>query len=165
MAALVVYDNGSGAMLGAARVASSLSPVVPVRPPYLASRCPSGCSVRPGTEAEEGYLLVDAVVALMILSTVLVLSFASLQVAQNLAGRSEEMRRADLILNTVMLDGENALEPSHGETDGFAWFLTVAPTAVVHPVSLCDRRVVVQNLQTARSFEAATLAPCPLADS
>lgn len=147
---------------GAARVASNLT---------LAG-CPgpalddlARCRREGPTRAEDaGYVLIDALVALLILSAIFVLSFVALQTAQGTALRAEEVRSAELLIRSLMMDGPRSLMPASGVESGFAWSLATAPTATIKPVAVCTRQVSIRNNISSRTYGAATLEACPVQD-
>jgi hypothetical protein len=144
---------------GAARVASHFT-LVGHPDPTGAGRAHRLIAVAPRTR-QAGYVLVDAIVALLILSFTLVLAFVALQTANGTAVRAEEIRQAEVLIRDLMLDGVNSLTPASGVSGGFTWTLQTDATAVSRPVALCSRRARVQSKTSARAYAAGSLVACP----
>jgi hypothetical protein len=144
-------------------VASFSSTIVRVGPAKHAAPWPLVGAPR-RDPADGGFVLVDATVALLIVSAVLVLSFMGVRTANAAALRAEEVRQAEILLRDLMLNGAHSLAPSHGETGSFAWTLEETQTSTLHPVALCDRRVTLRNLRSSRAYDVATVDTCPAPD-
>lgn len=110
---------------------------------------------------ERGYAVVDAMVALMILSVAAILSFRAVETARQAAASAWEVRRAQALLSHLMDTGPRTYTPSAGERDGFRWRLETSITAADRPVEICRRTVSLSHLRTRRTYDAATLETCP----
>lgn len=113
-------------------------------------------------DAREGYAVVDALVALMIISLAAVLSFRALEQANRAAESGWELRRAQVLASRLMDASPRTYVASTGTTDGFTWRLETNPTGADRPIEVCHRAVKLTNVSTRRTYEVATLETCPL---
>lgn len=105
--------------------------------------------------------MVDAMVALMILSLAAILSFRAIETARHAATSAWEVRRAQALMSHLMDTGPRTYTPAAGERDGFRWRLETTITAADRPVEICRRTVGLVHLRTRRTYDAATLETCP----
>jgi hypothetical protein len=117
---------------------------------------------RPTRDGREGYAVVDALVALMIISLAAVLSFRALDQADRSAKSGQEVRRAQVLASRLMDAMPRTYKAATGETDGFTWRLETNPTGADRPIEVCHRWVKLTNVSTRRTYEIATLETCPL---
>jgi hypothetical protein len=110
---------------------------------------------------DDGYVAVDAGVALLILALSAILSLQAIRVAYQAAAAALENKRAQILLSYVMDYGPRSLTPSSGSTDGFVWRVATQPLAFAQPISICRRAVTLLAQESGRSFAASTREVCP----
>jgi type II secretory pathway pseudopilin PulG len=113
-------------------------------------------------DAEAGYALTDALVAVLILATVLILSLVALGQARAAADVAWEARQARVLLDNLLQTGPRQDQPLVGRTGAFTWILRTETTGAERPIAICRRSVSLEHAQSGRSYAAATLETCPL---
>jgi Tfp pilus assembly protein PilV len=112
--------------------------------------------------ADGGFALVDALVALLLLSTTLIFCLDAVTQANRAAKAAAEVRRANTLLanliDTAPSDLENDLD---GRTDGFDWRFETRTTGAERPIIVCRRLATAENRQTHRRYQISTLETCP----
>lgn len=131
------------------------------------SRCPQARAADwavkwPGGQ-EQGFALVDALVALTILSTTLILALSAARQADNIAKAAWEVREAHTLvaklIDTARIDlGQEQL----GQANGFSWRVETQAIGAERPIPICRRSAVVTHNETGRKFSAAIVESCPV---
>lgn len=113
---------------------------------------------------EAGYAAVDALVALTILSTTLILAIDAGAAARKAALTANETRRAEALLRYLVDSAPSAVGAQQGHAGSFAWSLKVQRTggAAVGNVGLCSRDAAVRSDISGRAFNLATSDLCPM---
>jgi hypothetical protein len=116
-----------------------------------------------GSDAE-GFAAVDALVALTLIATTLALAIVATQTAQRTSLKALELRRADTLLKYLLLARPHALGVQQGNTDGFVWTVTTAPShiAASNP-AICTRTASTRAVTSGRAYRMATSESCPVA--
>ena len=111
--------------------------------------------------SDAGFLALDALIGLSILSISLALTLNALGVSRRLADASLELRRANqLAISLCQANGPST--SSSGVDSGFRWSLDVAADPPTAPSPrLCRRHARLVSLRTARTFEASATQVCP----
>lgn len=110
---------------------------------------------------QAGYAAIDALVALMILSSTLICGMTATHQSTTAAEAALELRRANdltsFLLETSPIDPGLAV----GVTDGFEWRREVsAPVLTFGPGAVCTRSVSLTNARSHRTYAAKTNAIC-----
>jgi hypothetical protein len=116
-----------------------------------------------GGGSSDGFAAVDAMVALMILATTLVLAIGAAETARRTAVAAEETRRATTLLRYLLDTAPPAVGGQSGRANGFSWQVDVrqaAPTSVPGAI-LCDRIADLVSEKSGRRFRLETAAICP----
>lgn len=113
-------------------------------------------------DAAAGYVVVDAMVALMIIALATILSFRAIEGALQATTSAWEVRRAQALIGRLLDTAPRTYRPHEGATDGFSWRLETQLTGADRPIEICRRSVRLINLRTDRRYDAATLETCPL---
>lgn len=113
------------------------------------------------TPADQGFLAVDAIVALSILSVALIFSFEALQQARAVAEAAWEARQAQTLAAELLERPLDLSGPAVGVQQHFAWRLETTPMGAERPVEICRHAVSLVHTRSERTYEAATLATCP----
>jgi hypothetical protein len=100
-------------------------------------------------------------VAMLILSLCAILSMRSMEQADRVARRAEEIRQARTLLNELIDNGPRDLTPTLGATGPFQWTLETQPTGADRPVAVCRRVASLTTVGTPRRYVLATLEACP----
>lgn len=110
---------------------------------------------------DDGYAVIDALVALMILSVTVVLGLVALQQTVGVSEAAWEARQAHTLIRHVMNTGPRDLGGAAGEAQGFSWRLETQLTGADRPIPICRRAVSLVAADSGRGYKAATLTPCP----
>jgi Tfp pilus assembly protein PilV len=118
---------------------------------------------RPSLAAHDdaGYALIDALVALLILSLALVFALRATGQARRTIDQANEIRRARVLIQQLLETGPRSFQDAAGETDAFAWTVETRTTGADQPVAVCHRIVRLTSVATRRVFSASTLETCP----
>jgi len=111
-----------------------------------------------------GFAAVDALVALTILTSTLILALGAAGSAQRAAAAGLEARRTHLLLGFLMNAPKNELGTWRGADRGLNWTLQlsrVAETSSDGAWLLCRRSATARNEQTRRHYELTTIETCP----
>lgn len=100
-------------------------------------------------------------VALLILSLALILSFRAVLQAERVTALAREIRAANTLLDDLMRSGPRTFETSDGVLRGYDWSVVTRRTGAERPIEVCHRRVDVVNQISGRRYWAATQEPCP----
>jgi Tfp pilus assembly protein PilV len=110
----------------------------------------------------DGYALTDALIAMLILSTSLVLGLSALSQARRVADVARETRRAKVLVAYLLEAAPHTYGSSAGTRGGFAWTVETTATGAERPIEICHRAVALRASGSGRTYGAATLEPCPL---
>lgn len=114
------------------------------------------------TKDDEGFAAVDALTALVILSTTIVLSIGALSSARKIQRAAAEASAARTVLQLVVTEVPRPPGGYSGVSGGFDWTLQVSEeTAPSAPVRLCVQKVTVQSRHGRRSYDLESRRPCP----
>jgi hypothetical protein len=111
----------------------------------------------------DGFAAVDAMVALLILSTTIVFALAAAETARHAATAAEETRRATTLLRYLMDSAPSNIGDQSGRANGFEWRVAVRqaePTGVPSAI-MCDRAAELVSEKSGRRFRLRTAAICP----
>jgi hypothetical protein len=122
-----------------------------------------GAPSRQACSSSDGFAAVDAMIALTIISTVVVLSLAALQTAHRASLTVAESRRARVELQYLLDNAPRALGVQNGTAGGFNWQVSTAAAgeASHSGARICDRAVQLTNLSSGRRYGLATAEICP----
>lgn len=112
-----------------------------------------------------GFALIDALVAVTILSLSLALVLKAADMGRRLSDASAERRSAATILKEVSLVPMTRLGTIEGERDGFSWELKFSRSDQVGRTlnyELCARQAVISSGRSGREWTIASLQPCPI---
>ncbi len=124
-----------------------------------------GRAARARERGEAGYVAVDAMVALLIISLSTILSLQAVRSAHQAVTAANEYKRAEILLSFLLDTGPRSFTPSRGRAGGFTWTLVTQPTGLDRPIAVCRRALTVQAEQSARVYNASTREICPGAAS
>jgi hypothetical protein len=122
---------------------------------------PAEVCLRRAAETDSGFAAVDAIVALMIISLTLGLSYAAIQNAEASGRMADEATRADALLRDLIEGRDDALGTDAGSRDGFTWRVETQLTGSDRPIAVCRRAVAITNMRSGRAYATSTLQPCP----
>jgi hypothetical protein len=114
---------------------------------------------------DQGYVAVDALVALLLVCMSLGFGFQAVQQAMAAARSASEVQRAQLVLTHVMETAPRAVGLANGSMDGFEWTLETHLTGAERPIAVCRRAAAARHAVTGRIYAAETLETCPPTDS
>ena len=117
-----------------------------------------GSRSRTANDGDAGFAAVDALVALTILSSTLILALQALTVTHRAAAAALETRKANALMASLMVEARKATGLSSGETGALRWQVRLEPSEVS---GICSRSVNVEGLRSRRRFALATREPCP----
>ena len=100
-------------------------------------------------------------VAMLTLSLCVILSMRSMEQANRVARRAEEVRQARVLLNELIDNGPRDLTPAMGATGLFQWTLETQPTGADRPVAVCRRVASLTTIGATRRYVLATMEACP----
>lgn len=110
-----------------------------------------------------GFAAVDALVALVILSSALGLSLVATQNARKVATQAARTRQAEALCRYLLVTGAGVVGVTAGRSSGLDWRLDVkrVSTDPRAPESrLCDASVAVRAQDGGRTFAMSTTAAC-----
>jgi hypothetical protein len=111
---------------------------------------------------DEGYALVDALVALLIFAIAMAFSLQAGRQARLAADQAREVREAQVLLAHLIETGPSRFEDAMGATGGFTWRIETRLTGAEQPIAICHRQVAIRNARTQRAYQLATLGSCPV---
>lgn len=115
-------------------------------------------------DRQEGYAAIDALVALMILASVLVCSVSATYSSLSVADAALELRRANELAGYLLETAPTTPGYTTGHAWGFSWTRTVAePVETFGSSAICEQQVVLVGTRDRRRFSARTNAVCPAA--
>lgn len=121
-----------------------------------------GCSADGADDARaDGYAVVDAMTAMLILALTVTLSLQAVGVGLDAARRTGELRGAEALLRALMIDGPRQFGAVEGRSGDFAWRLETQPTGAERPIELCRRAAAVASTRSLRRYAAVSLESCP----
>jgi len=110
---------------------------------------------------DTGFAAVDALVALMILTTTIVFAMAAVHTAVQTADAASQIRQSDHLLQTLLEVGARVPSDVHGETPEVTWRLTMnegGPRKV--GARLCQQEAFVIFRGSQRRVSLSTLRIC-----
>jgi len=118
----------------------------------------------PSVGGDEGFAAIDAMVALVILSTTIILSLGAVETARRASVAAAEIRHATGLMQGLLETAPRQVGVVDGQADGFAYRVATA-VSKTNPASqwvqLCDRTVSVRNVRTGRNYILADAEVCP----
>ncbi|MDR3509242.1 MAG: hypothetical protein P4L64_15215 [Caulobacteraceae bacterium] len=114
-------------------------------------------------EAEAGFAAVDALVALMILATTIILSLGAVSIARRASANAVEARRAEQLLRGLIDSAPHRVSAASGRQGGFDWRVDIradAGAALPAGVSLCQRSAQVRAEGSGRRYALAGSELC-----
>lgn len=118
---------------------------------------------RAGSNGTAGFAVVDALVALVILSSALGLSLAATQSARKLANQAARTRQAEALCRYLLATSADVVGISAGQSAGLLWRLEVRPMsadAQALQSRLCEASVAVRSQDSGRAFVMSTAVSC-----
>lgn len=117
--------------------------------------------LRSASPREEGYVAVDALVALTILTSTIVFALSAVQQGARVARSALEVREASAELQEAMQWTRAGVSGGQVSTHAFSSRVELSPpTQMVAGIGLCRRTVVVVSAQSGRPYYASTNAIC-----
>lgn len=118
------------------------------------------------TTSSAGFAAVDALVALTVLASTLVLALGAVSSAQRAAAAALETRHAQQLLGSLMNLPKASPGVWQGNDQGLAWTLSL--TSTIDPSlrgswPVCRRIAEARSKRTARRYELSTVETCSLA--
>jgi hypothetical protein len=117
-----------------------------------------GAAVR-RRDGSAGFAAVDALVALTLLSTTLVLALQAASTVQKTSAAALEGRRAKALLDYLMVSDRPAAGHWSGVSGDLRWNLAIRPQTT--PETVCRRSALARSEKSNRRYEVSTLEPCP----
>jgi hypothetical protein len=112
--------------------------------------------------SSDGIVAVDAMIALMILSTTVALSLQVVDTARRVAVRASEMRYAEAALRGYADAGITSIGFQTGTGDRFTWKVSLTPNGGdTVALRTCTKVVDLRALASGRAYRVATTVPCP----
>lgn len=125
------------------------------RPRRLAGRCGG---------STDGYMAVDALVAMTILASTIVFALAAAHQGLRASRTGLEVRQANDLLAFLLETTGDAAGVVEGQTKQFLWRLAVdEPIPSSAAASLCTHTVTLTSRRTAKTYAARTAEVCPTA--
>jgi hypothetical protein len=106
-------------------------------------------------------------IALMILSTTIVLAIQAGEIARRVSLAAEETRRADEVARALLAESEAGVSERQGASDAFLWTLrteTAPGSSATQGVRVCRRMVSVTSKLSGRAYRVTTANLCPADD-
>jgi Tfp pilus assembly protein PilV len=111
-----------------------------------------------------GFAAIDAMIALSILASTVVLSSMALQTAQRAAAAAAETRQATAQLQYWLDTAPRVIGDSAGRAAGFDWSFSTRPVRVgPSAAQLCFRSARARSLRSGRVYALSTAELCPAA--
>lgn len=111
--------------------------------------------------ADAGYAAIDALMALVILSTAVILSLQAMAGAKQAAALAWEVRRAKVLTIQLLETGPRRFEEATGSDREFDWRLVTQATGAERPIAICRRAVSLVSRARHKSYSTSTLVTCP----
>ena len=117
-----------------------------------------------GRRDESGFAAVDAMVALAILATTVVLSLAAVHNAGVIAAAAAETHRAEGELRYLLVAAPRAVGEVSGQDGGFSWRVRMEPDFGSRRgnTQICERTATARSQASGRTYALATAEMCPL---
>ena len=109
-------------------------------------------------EAQAGFAAVDALVALLILSTTLVFSLGGLQAAARLATRSQEAIEVSALARQLLARGGDGVSADAGRSGPLRW--TLQTDRLGDAAAVCVEGLEVRSLATGRRYRFTSALAC-----
>jgi hypothetical protein len=122
--------------------------------------------VRTDADTSDGYMAVDALVALTIFASTIVFALAAAHQGLRASRSGLEVRQANDLLTYLLESSRDASAVADGQTDAFLWHLAVGdPLPSAAAASLCVHQVTLTSLHSRKTYVARTTEICPAASS
>ena len=120
----------------------------------------------PGVRSgENGFAAVDAMVALVILSTTIILSLGAVEIGRKASVKALETRKAGALLQGLLETSPGQIGALSGTANGFDWRVVTTPAkenAATNPTKLCDRVAQALSRASGRRYVFTTTDVCAL---
>lgn len=122
----------------------------------------SSCSEAFPPSMRDGYVVVDALVALAMLAATLIFSLSAVHQGLQAANRAAEVSRAGEHLKQLLETSKVTRAATSGQGAIFSWALTIGdPVATANAADLCIHEAGVSALEGRRRYQAVTVQICP----
>jgi len=111
-----------------------------------------------------GYLSVDAMVALLIVSMSIILGLQAIRSSHQVSTIAAEYKSAQILMAYLIDTGPRSYSETTGVIDGFAWSLVTQPTGLDRPIAVCRRALSMRAEHSGRAYQASTREICPAKD-
>jgi len=112
---------------------------------------------------QAGFAAVDALVALVILSTTLAMGLVATDSARKVAASAAAIRRAEALARDLLADSPYRVGISSGRSAGLDWRLEVTPLSPVSTAErsrLCQASAAIRAGARGRTFTLTTVDAC-----
>ena len=120
-----------------------------------------GLSMKRTASADEGFVSVDATVALTILATILVLALGAARTAIRLMAAAADARQAEGELRYLIDIAPRTHGVTSGRGAGFDWRVVNQPSGGTRTIQICTRTATVLSSSSGRRYSLATAETCP----
>lgn len=121
-----------------------------------------GDAIRFQTNGAEGFAVVDALVAMGILSVAVGLSITSLAVASRIETAASSSAEARMILVRLMTEPSRPPGLYSGMSGLYSWSLSVTEdSSTPREIHICMQRATVRSSQTGKRYELQSRRFCP----
>jgi len=114
--------------------------------------------------ADDGFAAVDAMVALVILSSTIILALGVVDTGRRAAVKAVEIRKATSLLRGLLETTPGQVGSISGTASGFNWqVLTVVANddGPIDPIKLCDRNAKALSRASGRKYALTQTEICP----
>ncbi len=118
----------------------------------------------PADTSSDGFAAIDALVALMILATTIVLALGAAETARRASARASETRHAVALLRGLLATAPHHLGSAGGRLAGFDWRIETRVAVVATPVAsvrVCERQADARSVTSKRRYALSTTELCP----
>ena len=110
----------------------------------------------------DGYIAIDALIALMIFATTITFALPAIRTANELAQASVEARRSNQLLQLLLANAPTTPNTEEGANRGFSWRVVIhEPVLSAGASALCRQDATVKVLRSGRSYALSTARSCP----
>ena len=110
--------------------------------------------------SDEGFVAVDAMVALTILATVVTLALGAARTSLRLAAAAAETRQAEGELRYLLDVAPRTPGGNSGQGAGFNWQVVNQPSGGMRSLQVCERTATVRSLSSGRTYALTTAEAC-----
>ncbi len=111
--------------------------------------------------SDAGFVSVDAMVALTILATTVVLALGATKTATRLTAAAAEMRQAEVELRYLLDTAPRTPGVSSGQGAHFSWRMANLPLSSVRDFQICRRTATIRSIGSKHVYSLATVESCP----